>query len=104
MSLRLKLLIAVIVLVFAGLVVSDVVTYTSLRSFLIKRVDQQLGSGWPVVLRALNDENDQQGRGGPFGETPALPPGTYGVVMDSGGNALVGPVWLYGVTGAPKPS
>ena len=51
MPLRLKLLVAVIVLVFAGLVVSDLVTYTSLRSFLIQRVDQQLGSGWPLVLR-----------------------------------------------------
>ena len=42
MPLRLKLLIAVIVLVFIGLAVSNVVTYTSLHSFLVKRVDQQL--------------------------------------------------------------
>jgi hypothetical protein len=41
-SLRLKLLIAVIVLVFAGLAVADIVTYTSLRSFLFDRIDQQL--------------------------------------------------------------
>ena len=39
MPLRLKLLIAVIVLVFAGLAAADVVTYTQLRSSLLQRVD-----------------------------------------------------------------
>ena len=67
MSLRLKLLVAVIVLVFVGLTVSDVVTYTSLRSFLVQRVDQQLASGWQVVAQAINDPTDALQPGGPFG-------------------------------------
>jgi two-component system OmpR family sensor kinase len=99
MTLRLKLLIAVIVLVFAGLAVSDIVTYTSLRSFLIQRVDQQLVSGWPAVTRALSDPTDP----GPFGSLPPLPPGTYAEVRDATGNLIGQPVWLYGKKGA-KPS
>jgi two-component system OmpR family sensor kinase len=99
--LRLKLLIAVIVLVFAGLAVSDVVTYTSLRSSLINRLDQQLASGAGFVLHQINDPNDAFTQNGPFGSAP-LPAGTYGVVVDASGNAVRDPAWLYGRTG-PKP-
>ena len=42
MSLRLRLLLSVVVLVLVGLLVADAVTYVSLRSFLLRRVDQQL--------------------------------------------------------------
>ncbi len=101
MPLRLKLLIAVIVLVFAGLAVSDVATYTSLRSFLLTRVDQQLSGGWPVVAHALEDPGDRFGTG-PFGSAP-LPPGTYGEVRDESGHVLGTPVFLYGLTQA-RPS
>jgi two-component system, OmpR family, sensor kinase len=102
MPLRLKLLIAVIVMVFAGLAVSDVVTYTSLRSSLLKRVDQQLASGAGFVLHQINDPTDAFTQNGPFGSSP-LPPGTYGVVLDAAGHALRDPAWLYGRVG-PKPS
>jgi two-component system OmpR family sensor kinase len=89
-SLRVKLLIGVIVLVFAGLAVSDVVTYTSLRSFLLRRVDQQLVSGADAAADAALSAS--QGRIGPFpgqdhGAT-ALPSGTFGEVLDSQGNVL----------------
>src|SRR5437867_4283662 len=99
MPLRLKLLIAVIVLVFAGLAVSDVVTYTSLRSSLLKRVDQQLASGAGFVLHQIYEPNDAFSQGGPLSP---LPPGTYGVVMDSSGHRLRDPAWLYGRIG-PTP-
>jgi two-component system OmpR family sensor kinase len=101
-SLRLKLLVAVIVLVFVGLTVSDVVTYTSLRSFLVQRVDQQLASGWQVVAQAINDPTDALQPGGPFGSSP-LPAGTYGLLVDGRGHQLAPPVWLYGQKG-PTPS
>lgn len=42
MSLRGRLLVVVLVLVVAGLVGSDVATFSALRRFLIRRVDQQL--------------------------------------------------------------
>ncbi len=103
MSLRLKMLVAVIVLVLVGLAVSDIVTYTSLRRSLIQRVDQQLTSGWPLILNHINDPNDPLGQT-PFGTSPALPPGTFGEVEDSAGRVLAGPVVLYGVTREPPPS
>src|SRR5712692_7078500 len=102
MSLRLKMLVAVIVLVLAGLAVSDVVTYTSLRGSLIERVDQQLTSGWPAVVPYINDPTGPLGPT-PFG-SPPLPPGTFGEVQDAAGNVVAGPVVLYGVTHEPAPS
>ena len=49
MTLRLRLLLLSVGIVAAGLVISDVVTYNALRSFLVTRVDQQLdGAAFPV--------------------------------------------------------
>ena len=42
MSLRTRLLIAIGVIALVALAVADVVTYSSLESFLYQRVDQQL--------------------------------------------------------------
>src|SRR5207245_2042303 len=72
----------------------------SLRSFLLQRVDQQLSSGWQVVLHALNDPNDTSP--GPPGSS-SLPPGTFGEVMDADGHVIGKPVWLYQSSGS-KPS
>jgi two-component system OmpR family sensor kinase len=101
MPLRLKLLIAVIVLVFAGLAVSDVVTFTSLRSFLIQRVDQQLASGYPAVVRAINDPREALG-GGTFGKSPPVPAQSYAEVLDQQRRVLA-EQWVFGSPG-PKPS
>ena len=49
MTLRLRLMVLVMAVVAAGLIISDVVTYNSLRSFLVSRVDQQLdAAAFPV--------------------------------------------------------
>lgn len=107
MPLRLKLLVGVIVLVFVGLAVSDVVTFTSLRSFLLARIDQQLVSGRIPMAAALDQSRDGDfgGGGGPHDLTPELPPGTFGEVVDSQGNVLVGPVRFdYGGTPYPAPA
>ena len=53
MTLRLRLLLLLVAIVTAGLVISDVVTYTSLRSFLTTRVDQQLLTATFPVERAM---------------------------------------------------
>ena len=109
MSLRLKLLIALIVLVFAGLAVSNVVTYTSLRSFLLRRVDQQLIAAQAPMTFAIN----QAARGGvhPFpggGGVPTalLPPGTWGEARDASGRVIGGhPVrFTYGQPAQPPPA
>jgi two-component system OmpR family sensor kinase len=101
-SLRLKLLIAVIVLVFAGLTVADVVTYTSLRSFLFQRVDQQLKSSPRPVAFALN----QAAHGDPFpggNDLASLPPGTFGEVRDLRGTILTKRSFVYGPSSPPEP-
>jgi two-component system OmpR family sensor kinase len=89
MTLRLKLLLAVIVMVFAGLLVSDVVTYTSLKSFLLNRVDQQLLVGRIAMRQHFGGGTPFEGPGG-FGEvTRALaPPGTLGEIRDASGQVL----------------
>jgi two-component system OmpR family sensor kinase len=105
MRLRLKLPLVLMALVIAALAVSVVVTYTSLRSFLIQRVDQQLASGTGFVLDQINH---QDGDGHPFGPggggSAPLPGGTFGQVVDSSGKVVAGPVVLYGVTGYPAPA
>jgi two-component system, OmpR family, sensor kinase len=52
-TLRVRLLLLVVCTVAAGLVISDVVTYNALRSFLVTRVDQQLEVAAYPVGRAL---------------------------------------------------
>ncbi|HJP66355.1 MAG TPA: HAMP domain-containing sensor histidine kinase [Actinomycetota bacterium] len=106
MTLRLKLLIAVIVMVFAGLAVADVVTYTSLKRFLFQRVDQQLVAGASPVKFALNN----QGGGGPQFPGPAtfatalLPPGTYGEARDADGALIRATEFSYGALELPHPA
>ncbi len=108
MTLRLKLLIAVIVLVFAGLAVSDVVTYTSLKGFLFQRVDQQLRAAPEAIINAFNE--DASGPGiGPFpgghdSSTSLLPPGTFGEVRDASGTVLWKKSFGYGERGLPRPA
>src|SRR5947208_6995147 len=101
MPLRLKLLAGVLALVVAGLAVADVVTYTSLRNFLVARVDAETTSGWGVVAEAFGHPGFDGPRGGGPSTSP-LPAGTYGVAFDGDGQ-VIGHVWLYDVTG-PKPS
>src|SRR6476661_6640824 len=47
LSLRTRLVLGVVVLAAAGLAVADAATYTSLRSFLIQRVDNTLEADHP---------------------------------------------------------
>ncbi len=91
MPLRLKLLIAVIVLVFAGLGVADVVTYTQLRSSLLQRVDQQLGAAVFPVAHSIGEGQPPPANPGGIGNS-ALPPGTFGEVLDPSGGRIGDPV------------
>jgi two-component system, OmpR family, sensor kinase len=103
-SLRLKLLIAVIVLVFAGLAVSNVVTYTSLRSSLLTRVDQQLVAAEIPIGNTLTEGQQFHGQGGP-GPDDHFPDGTYGQLRDANGTVLSEKAFLtYGSNAPPEPS
>ena len=70
MTLRLRLLLLLVGIVAAGLIISDVVTYNALRSFLTTRVDQQLDAAAFPVGRALLSSSGL----GP--QVPAAPGGT----------------------------
>jgi two-component system OmpR family sensor kinase len=109
-TLRLKLPLVLIAFVIAGLAVSAVFTYTSLSSFLFQRLDQQLDPGAGFVIAAIN----AQAGGGGYGDGDGgpqtgphegpLPGGTFGEVLDAGGNVIAGPVRLFGVTNLPAPA
>ena len=53
-SLRARLILGVVVLAAAGLAVADVVTYTSLRSFLVSRTDDSLDAAHGAVEGAFH--------------------------------------------------
>jgi two-component system, OmpR family, sensor kinase len=75
LSLRARLLLGVFVLAGVGLAVADAATYTSLRSFLLDRVDRTLAAGHVQVERtAFGDDGSDRGRG--FG--PAGAPSDFG--------------------------
>jgi two-component system, OmpR family, sensor kinase len=74
LSLRARLLLGVVVLTALGLVAADVATYSSLRSFLLHRVDTGLAAGRgllegtsPGGHRADHDEHVGSGGPGPQG-------------------------------------
>jgi two-component system OmpR family sensor kinase len=105
-SLRARLLAAVLVLSAAGLLLLGAITYAEQRSFLLDRVDQQARAAPPAVARALGDagvgpklpdrdrDHDRRGSppggpgGPPDGEQRFVPQGTYGERRNAAGQVL----------------
>jgi len=94
MSLRLRLVLAITAMVLAGLLVAGGVTFVSLRSFLVRRVDQQA-----VAARGMFEGQLVSGQAPP-GDRPddrdqgpgeVFPPGTVGEIV-SGSSVIAGPV------------
>ena len=83
MSLRLRLLLALVPLFILGLVVANVGTYKALQSSLLSRVDDQLVSSHRTVEDALV----RGFGGGPGGASTA--PGTYGELRNPAGSAVL---------------
>src|SRR5438552_15336951 len=75
LSLRARLLLGVLILAAAGLLAADTVTYTSLRSSLLNRVDNTLETDHRGA------ENSQFGQGGP-------PPNEYVEERSSSGRVI----------------
>jgi two-component system, OmpR family, sensor kinase len=121
MSLRTRLIAALIVLAAAGLVTLAAVTYAEQRSFLFDRVDQQAHdaqrgvsvelSGGPGVpppgVRPPRPPSPRPGEpdGGEIGSGPqGLPRGTYGQLRDSSGRVVNSTtVRQYGDAALPVP-
>ncbi len=87
MTLRVRLTVALVILVGVGLIAADLATYTALRSFLVQRIDQQLRSSPESMLNALRWTDFQHGPPG-GGPGPMLPQGTYGEIFDASGTSL----------------
>jgi two-component system OmpR family sensor kinase len=105
-SLRTRLLLALLALVAAGLCVAGVATYLSLRGFLLERVDAQLSDARAPMAMALTDSAGVNGLpGGPAGNPGGanLPPGTYGQLRDTLGNVISAGSFTYGQTELPTP-
>lgn len=91
LSLRARLLAVTLALVTVGLAIAGVVTYTSLRTFLLDRVDDQLTAAQRPALRALSDTDRFDGFPGEPGRGRApglgdLPQGVVvGLFTDPGG-------------------
>jgi two-component system OmpR family sensor kinase len=105
-SLRARVLASVLLLAAAGLVLLAAVTYAEQRSFLEKRVDQQVVGAVPTLSFALDrlgagpvgsskggtsgspNAGAPRGPGGGPGGQVNLPPGTYGQRRDASGKVL----------------
>ncbi len=106
MSLRARLVLGVIVLAALGLVVADLATYTSLRTFLLHRVDSTLEAAHPIVEAALLGGLDRDGQ--EPGPGPVLGAGAPGIdyvqVRTLGGRVVEGgPVFRFTQRKAPPP-
>ncbi len=108
MSLRLRLLLALVGLVAVGLLVADGVTYFSLQSFLVQRVDQQLEAAPRSMVQALARSSAGLPGGvptvSPSDSGTSLPPGTYGCVLDATGQLLANVTISYSGSASPVPA
>jgi len=88
-TLRRRLVLTMMVVVTAGLVAVDVVTFTSLRSFLVGRVDSQLSVATQQVAR-LVVRSEARGRPLDAAELdPHLSSTVYVEILDPSGDAIV---------------
>lgn len=113
MTLRLRLVLALLALVTVGLVVFGATTYSLYSRSEYQRLDDQLRNAAPDVSRALGDQAEPGGRpggpGGPGGRPgvgrgrggPDVPLSVYGELRDTSG-ALVTTVHLATTTNTPK--
>jgi two-component system OmpR family sensor kinase len=95
LSLRARLILGVIGVAAVGLVVADVATYSSLKSFLLDRTDKTLEASHPGVERALfphSDEDEQPNLGLPLGGriegVSGSEPGGYIAVLSLAGTVV----------------
>jgi two-component system OmpR family sensor kinase len=110
MSLRLRLLLALIALTAVGLLVAAFVSRSALKSYLYDRVDQQVEDAVMPGLRllALRDFTQRIPPGAipvpsPEGPASQLPPGTFVQLRDARGRAVRGRVFSYGEPNLPRP-
>ena len=106
-SLRSRLVAALLVLAFFGLVLAGAITYAEQRSFLYDRIDQQAKAAFGPVSHRLDEGGSTVPGGAPPGFGPGrggpgpgrdldnLPPGTYGQRRDASDRIVGKPTFLY---------
>jgi two-component system OmpR family sensor kinase len=104
-SLRGRLLVGMVLLVFAGLLTADAATYAALDSSLVSRLDEQLTSQGPNAAGALladQGHREPPGRGfGPGNE--GLPAGTYTALYTPDGRLLAERTLNFSTTASATP-
>jgi two-component system OmpR family sensor kinase len=110
LSLRARLLMGLVALTVIGLAVAAVITYEEQRSFLLTRVDQQVGDSRIPVSVALDLIHPQGATTGSRQPTGGTAPGTfqtsgtYAIVEDSSGKVIDSRSFTYGETPASPPT
>ena len=90
MTLRARLTVVLVVLLALGLVAADVATYTALRSFLMRRADQQLHAAVvPAAIEIQHPFPPDGQTGGPTGDS-GIPSNTYVALFDGSNTLRVG--------------
>jgi two-component system, OmpR family, sensor kinase len=115
MSLRARLLVGMVALVAVALAVAAVVTYEEQRSFLLDRVNQQVQSAlgpasFQLRLVGAGGRRTRTAPGTRFGHRPpelgpaaALPPGTFGEILNAAGTVLQRRTFTYDEAAPPAP-
>jgi two-component system, OmpR family, sensor kinase len=121
LSLRVRLLLALVLLAGIGLALADFVSYRALHNYLYDRVDQQLESavapaseavtrqlspGEVPGLEAGGDRDKDQPPEEPSDKEPQsqLPPGTYAQLRAPNGRVLAQVLFAYGEKGLARPA
>jgi two-component system, OmpR family, sensor kinase len=102
-SLRGRLLLGLIALVVAGLLVSDVATYSALHTFLIGRVDKQLSDArFSAPDYVLSELEHESGRPGPP-PSSTVPTGIYVEIRAPDGSSVHQTFAGYGESPSARP-
>jgi len=96
MTLRLRMTLVLVAIVALGLLAADVITFTTLRSFLTSRVDTELSASVTPIGRSLVNSVYPGGFGGSTDDSGFVPPGTFAELRDPSGTVLVSPGLAYG--------
>ena len=101
MTLRTRLLLLLIGIVLVGLLVSDVVTYKSLQSYLVSRLDQQLDDAPNQAAHALELCLRQEQKHCSVASVPSVPSNTFSELLVPGNPPFS--AWFLPSTTLPKP-
>jgi two-component system OmpR family sensor kinase len=89
MTLRLRMTLVVVAIVAAGLIAADVITYTTLHSYLTGQVDNELTEAvHPIGQELVHQVDGAAGLFQPEYDDPIVPPGTFAELRDQSGTVL----------------